>query len=93
MGMVIRPGEPYTAGSKVPRIYTSYWFAIKLVSLELIMNEILLAILRTVTQNRFNLLEWCGLKCFSTVLHGVCPSDHNQVKLFGLNIRKSQAFL
>lgn len=57
MGMGMRPGEPYTVESEVPRMYGSYWFAIKLVSLELIMNEILLAILRTVTRNRFNLLK------------------------------------
>lgn len=34
--MGIRPpmnstGGPYTAGNEVPRIYISYWFAIKLV--------------------------------------------------------------
>lgn len=58
--MGIRPlmnstGEPYTAGSEIPRIYISYWFAIKLVSLELIMDGIPLAIQRNVTKKTFYL--------------------------------------
>lgn len=75
-------GEPYTAGSEIPRIYISYWFAIKLVSLELIMDGIPLAILRNVTKKQILFIEGIWFKMLFTLYYMVSITSQSRKTYF-----------